>query len=118
MRTILKSQEYEDFYGCLDQRTQEKIKYILQMMTDIRVINTKFVKKLENTDFYEIRISSGVEYRILLYTLDKDSFIESNQVLLLNGFVKKSTKDYNRSITIADSIIARLSETNDSNNAK
>lgn len=108
---IIKSKEYEDFFCSLDVRTQEKLEYILQMMTDIRVINTKFVKKLENTDFYEIRVSSGNEYRVILYTIDKDSFIESEQILLLNGFVKKSTKDYRKNITVAESIIQRFADT-------
>ena len=117
MRKIIKSKEYEDFYCSLDVRTQEKLKYILQMMTDIRVINTKFVKKLENTDFYEIRVSSENEYRVVLYTIDKDNFIESEQILLLNGFVKKSTKDYKRNINVAESIIQRFTVA-DSHNEK
>lgn len=77
-------------------------------MISMKVIHSKFIKKLENTDFYEIRVSIRNEYRILLLTLDNDSFIESNRVLLLNGFQKKSTKDYKKQINIAYGIISKM----------
>ncbi|MBQ2446963.1 MAG: type II toxin-antitoxin system RelE/ParE family toxin [Bacteroidales bacterium] len=66
------------------------------------------VKKLVNTDFYELRISINNEYRIILFTIDHESFIESTQIILLNGFVKKSSKDYKKEIERAKQILNNL----------
>lgn len=71
-------------------------------ITHMKVVSTKFVKRLEGTYFYEMRISVNNEYRVILFTIDKENFIEAEQILLLNGFVKKSTKDYKKQISIAD----------------
>lgn len=68
----------------------------------MKVVSTKFVKRLEGTYFYEMRISVNNEYRVILFTIDKENFIEAEQILLLNGSVKKSTKDYKKQISIAD----------------
>lgn len=50
------------------------------------------------------------EYRVILLTIDHDNFIEAGQVLLLNGFIKKSTKDYKAEISKAKQIIERLQD--------
>ena len=67
----------------------------------MKVVSTKFVKKLGGTDFYEMRISFDNEYRVILFTIDKENFIEAEQVLLLNGFVKKSTGEYKKLFKIS-----------------
>lgn len=46
----------------------------------------------------------------ILFTIDHPNLIEATQVLLLNGFLKKSTKDYKKQIEIADKIIQSLSK--------
>ena len=86
------------------------IDYALSLMSQIKVVSTKFVKKLEGTDFYEMRISVGNEYRVILFTIDSESFIEADEVLLLNGFMKKSTKDYKAQIQIAENILSELAK--------
>ena len=48
--------------------------------------------------------------RTLRRTTDNASFIEANEVLLLNGFMKKSTKDYKAQIKIAEKIINELAK--------
>lgn len=68
----------------------------MNIIADVRVVNTKQVKKLIDTDFYELYISVGNEYRVILFTIDHENFIEAKLVLLLNGFMKKSTKDYKK----------------------
>ena len=74
-------------------------------------MNKKFVKHLENTDFYELRISiSTDEYRTILFAIDNDNFIESNTVILLNSFLKKNTKQYKSEIKTAEKIIKRYTE--------
>ena len=66
---------------------------------------TKLVKKLIGTDFYELRISTENEWRVIVLAIDDDNFIECENILLLNGFMKKSTKDYGREIKKAQMII-------------
>lgn len=74
-------------------------------------MNKKFVKHLENTDFYELRVSiSTDEYRTIMFAIDNDNFIESNTVILLNSFLKKNTKQYKSEIKIAEKIIKRYTE--------
>jgi hypothetical protein len=56
-----------------------------------------------------MRVSIGSnEYRTVLFTIDKDNFIEAEHVLLLNGFLKKDSKDYRKQIDIATAILNNL----------
>ena len=104
-RTIYKSKAFEEFYLSLNERTKKKLQYVLQVVQDEDIVSVKFVKKLINTEFYELRISTDNEYRIINFTMDNDNFINSTKVLLLNGFVKKSESDYNKQIIIAQNIM-------------
>ena len=110
MRTLRRTNEFDEFYNSVGQKVQEKIDYALSLKSQIKVVSTKFVKKLEGTDFYEMRISVGNEYRVILFTIDSESFIEADEVLLLNGFMKKSTKDYKAQIQIAENILSELAK--------
>ena len=48
------------------------------------MLSTKFVKHLENTDLYEMRVSvSTNEYRTILFAVDDDNIILSKKILLL-----------------------------------
>ncbi len=107
MRQTKWSKEFKDFYNSLPVRAQNKTQYVLSVIQEVEVVSTKLVKKLVNTDFYEVRISVDNEYRVILFTLDHNNLIESKQVLLLNGFIKKSTKDYRREIRKAQQILNR-----------
>ena len=111
IRNILFSEEFELYYNNLESRIKEKYNYALNIIRTQRVVNKKFVKHLENTDFYELRISiSRDEYRTIMFAIDSDSFIESNTVLLLNSFLKKNTKQYRSEIQTAEKIIKRYME--------
>ena len=110
IRTLRRTNEFDEFYNSIGQKVQEKIDYALSLMSQIKVVSTKFVKKLEGTDFYEMRISVGNEYRVILFTIDNESFIEADEVLLLNDFMKKSTKDYKAQIQIAENILSELAK--------
>ncbi|MCF0207836.1 MAG: type II toxin-antitoxin system RelE/ParE family toxin [Bacteroidaceae bacterium] len=109
MRTILRSDDFNEFYEDLPSSVQKKIDYALNVISEIKVVNKKLVKNLIGTDFYELRISVNNEYRVIIFTIDHDSFIEAEQILLLNGFMKKSTKDYKKEIAKAEAIINKLS---------
>lgn len=111
IRNILFSEEFELYYNNLESRIKEKYNYALNIIRTQRVVNKKFVKHLENTDFYELRISiSTDEYRTIIFSVDNESFIESNTVILLNSFLKKNTKQYKSEIKIAEKIIKRYTE--------
>ena len=83
------------------------------MITEVKVVNTKVVKKLVDTDFYELRISVGNEYRAILFTIDHDNIVQAEQILLLNGFIKKSTKDNKKEIQKAQHILDTYYEKED-----
>jgi hypothetical protein len=56
-----------------------------------------------------MRVSIGKnEYRSVLFAIDHDNVIESTRIILLNGFLKKSTKDYKREIDKAENILNKL----------
>ena len=111
IRNILFSEEFELYYNNLESKIKEKYNYALNIVRTQKVVNTKFVKRLGNTDFYELRISiSTDEYRTILFAIDNDNFIESNTVILLNSFLKKNTKQYKSEIQTAEKIIKRYME--------
>ncbi len=105
MRTVIRTSAFNDLYNSVEDNVRLKIDYAVALIIHMKVVSTKFVKKLEGTYFYEMRISVDKEYRIILFAVDKENFIEAEQILLLNGFVKKSKKDYKRQIAIAEKII-------------
>lgn len=64
IRQVIYSEEFDAFYRALDSKIQDKFDYGLRLIKTQYVVNKKFVKHLENTDFYELRISiSSDEYR-------------------------------------------------------
>ncbi len=78
-------------------------------MATVYNVPTKFVKHLQNTDLYEMRVSIGTnEYRTVVFAMDSQSFIEATKIILLNGFLKKSEKDYKKQIAIATKILNNL----------
>ena len=97
-RILYKTPACEEFYRSLHARAKKKVDYIFEHIRSKRIVSTKFVKHLVNTDFYEMRISVDNEYRVILFTIDNDSFINANEIIVLNGFVKKSSTDYNKQI--------------------
>ena len=110
MRTMIRSVEFDEFYNSLPANVQNKVKYAMNIIAEAKVINSKLVKKLVDTDFYELRISVGNEYRVILFTIDHENLIEAEQILLLNGFLKKSTKDYKKEILRAEQILNSLQQ--------
>lgn len=109
IRTIYKSEEFNSFFNDLPPKVKTKFDYTMQMVQTERVISTKFIKKLIETDFYEMRVSIGPnEYRTILFAIDKANIIECTKIILLNGFLKKSTKDYKKQIENANKILKEI----------
>lgn len=109
IRIVYKTPEFDKFYDSLAYKVQTKFKYVIDVVTTVYNVSTKFVKHIENTDLYEMRVSVGNnEYRTILFAIDKSNVIESTKIVLLNGFLKKSTKDYRKQIEIAQKILNDL----------
>jgi len=109
IRSTLYSNEFKEFRDSLDKRTQNKIDDNVSILKTVYVLSTKFVKKVVNTDFYEMRVSVGFnEYRTILFAIDHENIIQSTKIILLNGFLKKSSKDYDRQIKKAINILNNL----------
>ena len=91
------SPAFKEFEQRANPRTREKLRYAISILETVYPIPTKFVKKLAGTDFFELRVS-----------VDNDNINLATNVILLNGFVKKSTKDYDKEITKAINILRSL----------
>lgn len=109
MRNLIKTEAYDSFFASLPEKVKTKIDYVANIIIQFKVVNTKFVKKLDNSEYYEMRISVENEYRVLLYPVDNQNLIEAQEILMLNGFLKKSTGDYKMQIAIADRIMKSFS---------
>ena len=110
-RELIFSNEFWSFYKSQNQKVQLKFDYVINIIMTERVITTKFVKHLENTDLYEMRVSLGTnEYRTILFAMDNDNIILSTRILVLNAFQKKSTKDYKKQIEIAQKILGGFTD--------
>ena len=111
IRHIIYSDEFEEYYASMNEQLKKKYDYALQIVKSQYVVSSKIVKSLENTDFYKLRISiSSHEYRTILLAVDHDNFIQSKNVLLLNSFLKKDTKQYKAEIKKAQNIVKRYLE--------
>ena len=56
-----------------------------------------------------MRVSVGMNaYRTILFTIDNDNINNAKKVILLNAFMKKSTKDYKKEIKTATKILKGL----------
>lgn len=109
IRTIYRTPEYDAFYASLPTKTQLKFDYVINIISTIYNVPVKFIKHLENTDLYEMRVSVGTnEYRTVLLALDHDNVIESTSIILLNGFLKKDNNDYRKQVDKAMSILKNL----------
>ena len=106
IRELYFSEEFLEFYNTLEDRIKTKFEHTMDIIRTEYILSTKFVKHLDGTDLYEMRVSvSTNEYRTILFAVDDDDIILSKRILLLNGFLKKSTKDYSRQIKIAKRIL-------------
>ena len=109
LRTIYRSEEFNVFFESLPEKVKEKFEYVFLVVQRVHNVPTKFIKRLENTELYEMRISVGTnEYRSVLFAIDHTNVIEAKKIILLNGFLKKSSKDYKRQIEVAHKILEKL----------
>ncbi len=106
IRKVLKTEEFNNFFNSLDKRVQAKYDYSILILETQKIVSTKFVKKIQETEFFEVRVSTGTnEYRTMLIATDNINFMEATQVVLLNSFLKKDEKQYRQEIKKARTIL-------------
>ena len=77
-----------DFYSEQNETVQEKIEFVLDLIRQLEIVPSKFLKKIESSKgLFEIRVKVKSDiFRIFCF------FDEGKLVILLNGFQKKSQK--------------------------
>lgn len=105
MREISITPECLEFIDNQTERISGKFFQLIEVIGEVKIVHSNFVKKLINTDFYELRIKAGNEIRVIMFTIDHSNFAESTEVVCLNGFHKKSNKDYKKAIRIAEKLL-------------
>lgn len=105
MREILITPECLSFIDSQDKRVSIKFFQLIEVIEEVKVVHSNFIKKLTNTDFYELRIKTGNEIRVIIFAIDHSNFSECTKAVCLNGFHKKSTKDYKKAIKQADKLL-------------
>lgn len=76
-----------DFYYKQSRKVKNKITWTIGLLEYLDVIPEKYLKHIEETDLYEIRVGFGNNnFRIFCF-FDKDRL-----VIVLNGFQKKTPK--------------------------
>ncbi len=105
MREILITTECLEFIDNQNERVSTKFFQLIEVIEEVKIVHSNFIKKLINTDFYELRIKAGNEIRVIIFTVDHSNFSECTKAICLNGFHKKSTKDYKKAIKQAEKLL-------------
>ena len=91
---------FVDFYKEQDNKVQEKIEYVLDLIRYEKRVPIKFLKFLVSTDgIYEVRVITTYRSIRILCFFDKGEL-----VVLTNCFVKKTQKTPRREIRLAEKI--------------
>ena len=99
---IRKVTAYKDyfikFYRSQDNKVQEKIEYVLDLVRFEKHVPKKFFKYLDDTDgIYEIRVITTFKSIRILCFFDKGEL-----VVLTNCFLKKTQKTPRKEIKLAE----------------
>ena len=105
MREVDITEECLEFIDKQSERVSLKFFQLIEVISEIKVVNSNFLKKLQSTQFYELRIKAGNEYRVIIFAIDHLNFAECTKAVCLCGFQKKGTKDYRKAIKQAESIL-------------
>ena len=111
IRKIIHADEFDEYYRSLDKRTVTKYDEAILYLETIYILSRKFVKKLEDaeTGIFEMRVSVGTnEHRTILFAIDHENIIQATNVILLNSFLKKDSKEYRKQIKKAINILNNL----------
>lgn len=98
------------FPNAQPQRVLSKFYEVSAVLIGIQVVGEPYVKKLINSQFYELRVKAGQEYRFILFPVDHENFTLTKKVICLHGFIKKSTKDYPKAINRGNELLKNYFE--------
>lgn len=88
---------FHDFFESLNEKVQEKIDYVLYLVTHSDRIPDKFLKHIEGQKgLYEVRVEVGSNIYRIFCCFDKGKI-----VVLFNGFQKKTQKTPKGEISLA-----------------
>ncbi len=107
VRAIIISDEVVEFIDSNSKRVSTKFKYLLTILREQQIVHKSIVEKLVDTDFYELKIKAENQIRVIIFTLDHQNFNQAKEIILLNGFLKRSNKDYVKAIKISQKILIR-----------
>ena len=87
-----------DFLDSLSAKQAKKVTWVLQLIEELDVIPSTYLKKLVNTDdIWEVRVQVGNNIFRLL------GFLDGNNLVVLNhGFQKKTQKTPPKEIKLAE----------------
>ncbi|GAA6529515.1 hypothetical protein LPYR103PRE_14880 [Segatella asaccharophila] len=55
IRKVTYTKEFEDYFQTLSNDVKGKYDYVFQIMLTQKIVSKKFVKRIETTEFYEMR---------------------------------------------------------------
>ncbi|HDP37150.1 MAG TPA: hypothetical protein ENN27_04765, partial [Candidatus Atribacteria bacterium] len=70
MREIVIAQECLEFIDAQNERVRNKFFQLIEVIGEVKVVHSHFIKKLQNTQFYELRIKAGNGIRIIIFATD------------------------------------------------
>ena len=94
-----------NFYKKQSPKVKKKINWTIGLLKDLEVIPEKYLKHIEETDLYEIRVSFGNNIFRIFCFLDKGRL-----VIILNGFQKKTQKTPKKEIEKAKKLMKEYYE--------
>jgi hypothetical protein len=86
MREIDITEVCLSFIDSQSQRFSDKFFQLIEIIGEVKIVHTNFVKKITNSIFYELRIKAGNEYRVLVFAIDSLNFAECTKAVCLFGF--------------------------------
>ena len=91
------SSPVEDFLNSLSGKQAQKVLWVLRLIQELDPVPSQYLKKLVNTDnIWEVRVQVGNNiFRLLGF------FVESELIILTNGFAKKTQKTPSQEIDLA-----------------
>ena len=99
-KIIIYKKYFLDFYKAQEEKVQEKIEYVLDLVRFERRVPKKFFKALENADgIYEVRVIKNFKSIRILCFLD-----DGNLLILVNCFEKKTQKTPGKEIKRAEKL--------------
>ena len=86
-RDIRMTETFVEFLKSLEPKVRKKYLYVIQVLKTESVVSEKFIKHLENTNLYEMRVSlSSNEYRTIVFSIDAVNIISATNPSLTLTF--------------------------------